>query len=71
MKTSGVYICNVCGKITNSVSHAKDHAVTHKTAKAYTCEHCKKSFKTKDSLKSHLTKYCKVVVQFRVRKLSI
>merc|ERR1711909_102633 len=58
IKTSGVFICNVCGKISKKVEHAKDHVETHRTDKTFNCEHCKESYKTKASLKQHMSKYC-------------
>ena len=71
IKANGIFICNVCGKMTKKVEHAKDHAETHRTDKTFTCEHCNESYKTKASLKQHVSKYCKVVGQFRPRKISI
>jgi len=44
--------CNICGKPVDS-RNLEDHLSTHTFERPYSCEECKKSFKTQSSLKNH------------------
>ena len=45
--------CKICGKRTSSWYDLKVHEKVHNTARPYSCDVCKKSYKYKQDLKSH------------------
>ena len=48
-------ICNVqiCGRKFGQQGHLNDHMAVHSEQKAYSCEHCGKSFRFRRSHKRH------------------
>ena len=44
--------CDLCGKITLSKYHHKEHLRTHSDEKPYVCPHCGRTFKNKVSLET-------------------
>ena len=49
----GKYICQTCGIRCLNPSRFTIHLRTHTNERPYTCEHCKLSYKTKNSLNEH------------------
>ena len=48
--------CTVCGKISTDKSNMRVHIETHVEGLSYSCSICSNCFKTKDSLRKHMSK---------------
>ena len=56
---NGELECTVCRKIGKDVRNMRRHAETHIEGLSYSCNICDKSFRSKNSLAVHITKYHK------------
>ena len=50
--------CDICGKVVQSETHLKRHKLTHSDHKSFACPLCRKRFKHKYHMKTHM-KICK------------
>ena len=51
--------CIPCGKISRDMTQAREHAETHIDGLNFPCQHCDKSFRSRQTLRSHISKYHK------------
>ena len=49
----GMWKCKRCPKVSRNISHIKDHVETHIEGISFSCNLCDKSYKTRDTLRSH------------------
>lgn len=54
---NGVRKCKVCGKISSSFAHAREHAEIHIEGLRYPCIECGKSLKTSSAMRQHKKKW--------------
>ena len=53
VKKSGVYYCNLCGHSGSDSRNMKRHTEIHIEGMAYICTHCGKSFRSRNSFRTH------------------
>ena len=58
----GSFNCSVCGKTGKDHSNMKKHVEIHVEGLSYPCQSCNHTFRSKDSLRSHMYRSHKVVV---------
>ena len=49
----GSYSCNICGKTSGKISHAKNHIETHLEGLSFNCPMCEKTFRSRNTLCWH------------------
>ena len=61
-KTEEGWRCKQCGKITKSTANSgiRRHAEIHIEGLSFNCQHCEKTFRSRDLLKAHKYKHHKV-----------
>ena len=50
--------CIPCGKLSRGSSDAREHAETHIEGLSFPCQYCEKTFRSRHSLKMHITGNC-------------
>ena len=50
------YVCSLCGQKSRFKGHAKEHAETHLKGQSFPCQNCTKTYKSRNSFRSHLIK---------------
>ena len=53
----GSYSCGMCGKNAGKLSHIKSHVETHMEGLSFPCQSCDKTFRSRNSLSIHITRY--------------
>ena len=53
----GSYTCLRCGKKSGIIGHAKSHVETHMEGLSFPCQSCDKTFRSRNSLSFHKSKY--------------
>jgi len=56
-KIDGKYSCKVCHKSSSDASNMQRHIETHIDGLSYNCQYCGKTFRTKNSLSGHVTRF--------------
>ena len=56
-KTTVGFICTACGKMGKDHSNMRKHAETHIKGLSYNCQECDRTFKSKNTLSSHNTRF--------------
>ena len=55
----GKYKCKFCGKIASLKHHIKNHIETHLEGLSFSCELCDKTFRSRNSLFTHKSRFHK------------
>ena len=53
----GGYSCGYCGKVGTHLGHLKNHVETHMEGLSFPCQSCDKTFRSRNSLNFHKSKY--------------
>ena len=53
----GNYSCGYCGKVDTHVGHMKNHIETHMEGLSFPCQSCDKTFRSRNSLNFHKSRY--------------
>ena len=56
MKSGEVWVCKQCGQAAKTSSSIKLHAETHIEGLSFDCSYCEKTFRSRNSLRSHTNK---------------
>ena len=59
----GTYSCGMCGKKSGHIGHLKNHIETHMEGLSYPCQSCDKTFRSRNSFKSHRSQYHRFQVE--------
>ena len=59
-KVDGIYTCKVCHKQAKDKTNLGKHIESHIEGISLTCEHCNKKFRSREAIRLHKQRHCKI-----------